>query len=396
MVRLETAMASDTAEVARLAPIVSWAFGGSEARTRAWLTGAGPAHVRLARAEGTLVGGLLEVPMGQFFGGKSVSTLGIAGVAIAPEARGRGAALELLRSALLDAKERGLALSTLYPSTYSLYRKAGYELAGSQCRFTLRLRALMRTRRRLAVESLGALGQQQAEASYRDIARFRSGYLDRGSYLWNRVRHPQQEAARGFGVVSDSGLEGYLYVQAAPPEREPLELRLSDFVCRSAIGFESLLAFLSDHRTTADRAIWHGAPADARLLGMPEIGLESALEHHWMLRLLDVRAALLGRGYPAVDADVVFELEDSFLPDNAGQWRLTLTGGVPELGAKGAGSTGAAPSVRLGVGALAALYTGFLSPWELKLAGRLDADEPALATLGLLFSGPAPGSADYF
>jgi predicted acetyltransferase len=52
--------------------------------------------------------------------------------------------------------------------------------------------------------------------------------------------------------------------------------------------------------------------------------------------------------------------------------------------------------VRLSVGALAALYSGFATPWQLAVAGRLDADDAARAVLADIFAGPAPGLADFF
>jgi len=52
--------------------------------------------------------------------------------------------------------------------------------------------------------------------------------------------------------------------------------------------------------------------------------------------------------------------------------------------------------VRLSVGALAALYTGFATPWQLATAGRLQATEDALALLAHIFAGPAPGLPDFF
>src|SRR5688572_32537597 len=48
----------------------------------------------------------VEIPMGQFYGGRSVSNLGVAGVAVAPEARGGRVALDLVLSSLREDEER--------------------------------------------------------------------------------------------------------------------------------------------------------------------------------------------------------------------------------------------------------------------------------------------------
>ena len=55
---------------------------------------------------------------------------GVAGVAVPPEARSRGAARELMRRCVVELRERGIPLSALYPATQWLYRGAGYEQAG--------------------------------------------------------------------------------------------------------------------------------------------------------------------------------------------------------------------------------------------------------------------------
>src|SRR5437588_2988116 len=52
---------------------------------------------RLVRVDGVFAGGLVDLSMGQWFGGRVVPIGGISAVAIAPEQRGRGAATFLMR-----------------------------------------------------------------------------------------------------------------------------------------------------------------------------------------------------------------------------------------------------------------------------------------------------------
>lgn len=391
MVQIDTRRAGDPEDLETLAPIVGWAFGGGTSRALEWLRTAGAPHVRIARVKGRVQGGLVEIPMGQWFGGQSVPMLGLAGVAIAPEARGQGLALGLLRDTLAAARLQGVALSALYPSTYGLYRKAGFELAGSYCRFTLQLRQLPRVARPAPIEALSDPHQPAIETLYREVARQHNGYLDRSAYIWNRVRRPELEHARAYGVLGSAGLDGYVYLKVTAPRRAPLELALSDFVARTPAALTSLFGFLSDHLTTVERATWTGGPSDARLLGISERVIQSSVEDFWMLRLVDVRAALLARGYSPIHAAVDLHVQDELLPENSGHHLLVLEGGVPRVEVRGS-----APEVRLSVGALAALYTGFATPWQLAVAGRLQGDDAALALLGSIFAGPAPGIADFF
>jgi predicted acetyltransferase len=329
--------------------------------------------------------------MGQWFGGRSVPTLGLAGVAIPPELRGQGLALGLVRAALRSARERGLALSTLYPSTFGLYRKAGYELAGSHCQVTVQLRQLPRLTRAVQIESSNAADHAKIEDLYRKVAQHRPGYLDRGAYIWNRVRQPERQAARVFTAVGPNGLDGYLYARAPGSQRVPFELVLSDFVAQTSEAFQSLLALLADHSTTAERATWHSGPCDARLLGIPERCIQVAVEDYWMLRIVHVQRALLSRAYPEIDLAIDLRIDDEFLPENSGEYPLRVRAGVAQLE-----PGGTQLRAQLSVGALAALYSGFMSPYELQMAGKLATDERGLAVLGALFAGPAPALADFF
>jgi predicted acetyltransferase len=69
------------------------------------------------------------------------------------------------------------------------------------------------------------------------------------------------------------------------------------------------------------------------------------------VRLIDVEAALAARSY-AADTQVVVELTDTVLPENAGRWRL---------GSRGAERTNAAAELALDVSGLGSVYLGGFS-----------------------------------
>ena len=70
--------------------------------------------------------------------------------------------------------------------------------------------------------------------------------------------------------------------------------------------------------TGSDEASWLGWLAEPRRMQF-EVG-----DGIWV-RLIDVEAALAARSYEG-DAQVVVELTDAFLPENAGRWRLGARG----------------------------------------------------------------------
>ena len=63
---------------------------------------------------------------------------GIGAVGVLPENWGRGAGSRLMQRTLRELREGGFCLSTLYPATLTLYRKAGYECAGGLYRIETR------------------------------------------------------------------------------------------------------------------------------------------------------------------------------------------------------------------------------------------------------------------
>jgi predicted acetyltransferase len=376
-------------ELDALASIVSWAFGFPPPDSKAWLERAGVQHARVARRGGRLLGGLLEIPMGQFFGGRSVSNLGIAGVAIAPEARGGGVALELVVSSLRAARRAGTAVSTLYPATLTLYRAAGYELAGSRFRCTLSARKLPRERTSVALAPVVAEDLPEIEALYRKVSSRRPGYLDRGEYVWRRVREARTGDVRGYVVRGEERVEGYVYLgQRGPEDRR--ELVVTDLLAVTPPALRRLFRLVADHQTTLGNVVFHGSLVDPLLFALPETAGEVALSEHWMLRIVHAERALSDRGYPALDASVDFELTDEHLPENAGRFRLEVTRGQARVTPGGNGA------VKLSERGLAALYTGFLPATELARGGLLEADDASLGTLSDLFAGPAPAMADYF
>jgi predicted acetyltransferase len=105
-----------------------------------------------------------------------------------------------------------------------------------------------------------------------------------------------------------------------------------------------------------------------------------------MTRLLDVAKALTARGYPpGSDEELALAVADPLFPDNDRAICLRVANGIAEVG-----STGSA-TVRVDVGTLAAIYTGWLHPWDAARMGRLAGASPMqLAVLGRLFSGPKP------
>ena len=126
-------------ELAAAEDIVAQAFGSAPEDMRSWRqkVEAAEAHLRVLREGGGVAATIVLIPMGQWFNGRRVPMVGIGGVGVAPARRGQGTATRLMQAALRDIRGQGAPLSVLYPSTQPLYRRVGFEQAGS--RFELRV-----------------------------------------------------------------------------------------------------------------------------------------------------------------------------------------------------------------------------------------------------------------
>jgi predicted acetyltransferase len=101
-------------------------------------------------------------------------------------------------------------------------------------------------------------------------------------------------------------------------------------------------------------------------------------------RIVDLGPALAGRQY-AADLDVVLDITDALLPDNAGRWRLRATA----FGAATCERTDEAADLSLDVRALGSAYLGGITLASLSTAGLVaEHTTGALARTSAAFSWP--------
>jgi predicted acetyltransferase len=378
-------------ELEQFAGILSAAFEVSPDRCMPWFDKAGRDNVRLVRDERGVVGGLLLLPMGQYFGGCSVATTGVAGVGVAQSARGHGTATRLMTQAMRELRRRGVPLSTLYPATVPLYRRAGYEIAGGRYGTTVAVRDLPRTTAELPVRALEAGDERRVAKLYRSYAIQRNGWLDRREYIWERTRRAQKGSeARGYLLGADDRPEGYLVLRQHAQGKD-YRLEVTDLAACTPRGARSVLGLMSSHRSLAIEATWYGGCDEPLQNLIAERGLQVRLEDHWMLRIVDLPKALSERGYPrALDTSVVFEVRDDVIRQNQGRWALSVSAG------RGVVKPTKRRGLRLDVRALAQLYSGFQSPAALALIGRIEGGAAMLGRAAALFAGPPPSMPDDF
>ena len=112
------------------------AFGRlTEGARAAWAAKTEP-EVREHRVLGAFDGARLVAmarfhDMQQCWHGRAVPMAGVAGVAVAPEERGRGVGRRLVTTLLETIAGRDYPLAVLFPTTFPIYRSLGWEVAGT-------------------------------------------------------------------------------------------------------------------------------------------------------------------------------------------------------------------------------------------------------------------------
>jgi predicted acetyltransferase len=378
---------------APLIRMLSLAFASPMEGVEQWIATADFNNFRVLRERGMPAACALRVPMGQFFGGRAIPMVGIAGVAVAPEFRGRGLATRVMQETLREVRAEGVPISTLYPATLPLYRRVGYEQAGYWMEYRLPIARIDVQHSSLPVRPMEPEDLGDIKRCYSEVSRGIDGYLDRGEYVWGRILNPRQGPATGFVIdCADSvGVCGYVFIRQERLATMRHDVHVTDICAATPTAGARLLNFLSEFASVGNDAVFYGGPLHPLTPLLGEQKYTMSFKEYWMLRVVDVRRALTTRAYlPNVRADLHLDIGDDLFPENAGRYLVHIREGHAAVERGGTGS------LRLNIRAFASLYSGFASPHSLKLLGHIEGDDISLAAAGAAFAGPPPSMPDMF
>jgi predicted acetyltransferase len=345
--------------------------------------------------DGVVQGGLRAEALGQYFGGRSVPSALVSAVKIAPEARGAGVGRRLMAGVLQGLRERGLAVSVLYPSTPGVYRAVGYETAGSSVRYRVAPGGLPRARG-LAVRGWREADLPAIDACYRRFASGRSGLVHRSPAWWNeRVLDPYLDRPTQRYLVEDGNeVVGYFVTGQAPAHGvvAGADVTALDFVWTTPAAARTLLGFGSTLGPLTEWFVWPGGSRDPLATMLDSRPLVPHQTWPWMLRILDLDRAIEARGYPeSLTGAVELVCVDPILGSNAGARRIEWAHGRATV------EPIARADAYLDIRGFAALFTGWLTPAELADIGFLEgASSSTLELLGAAFRGPDPWMVEVF
>ena len=321
----------------------------------------------------------------QWWGGRRLPQAGVAGVVVSPEYRGRGVGSMLMRGVLRRGVEKGYPLSALYPATTVIYRQLGYEFGGARYKFSFPAADLRR---------LGGKGVRIRRAGPDDAGRFlelasRSNESRRsnGPLIW-----PLDEVEAWLADEDNTAYladDGFVLYNWAGDD----ELSIDELIAGSEETARALWAIVGSGSSIA-RTVHAYLPPTDPIHFMLEHEADKATEvQRWMLRLLDAPAAIAGRGFPAgVDLDADIRIDDPDVPENTGDWHLSIADGAGQL-------TPAQPSgdaLRLGPRGLAGLYAG-TPVAALRVAGLAGGGPTSVDPLvDAAFTGSTSYMLDYF
>ena len=319
------------------------------------------------------------------FGGKWVSAANIAHIAIAPEARGGGLAIPLVDALSCAAASRGAAMVTLFASTRPVYRKCGFEFAGSEIVYEADTFA-MPAKTKLAFSRI-AFGDARLLDAYEAKTLVEAGLLDRTEKHWREILRAPTHALLAYAAGEGVGaLSAYAIVDASDTNC----LTIRDWYAATNTAAAGLLAFFSRFRSVYPRVRWHGGPHDDLVSAMPDKGWRLAHQEEWLARILDPKAALETRGYLVREGSLRFSISEA--DGRRLDLFLEVVDGVAHVRES---SGGAAPSLALSAATFATLFTGYRSASRLWRQGLIETSAEGGRLADLVFSGPAPWLAEH-
>lgn len=333
-------------------------------------------------------------------GARQVAAAGVTAIGILPTHRRQGMLRQLMTRQFADIRARKEPLAMLWASEGSIYQRFGYGLASLNASFEIERE---RSAFRLPTEQAGTVRLVTVDEAlkafpvvYDAVCRVTPGFYERSAERWQANQlsdypHYRQGASRMFLALLERGGDpaGYAMYRVKPEWGDlgsKSVLQVIELMGMDPAAERDMWRFLFDvdliaHIKSGMGPVPHPLMltlADPRRLGL-RVG-----DGLW-LRLLDVPAALAGRGY-AVDGTVVLEVADGSLPDVGGRFRLTARGGEGR-----AEPTADAPDIELDVTDLAAVYLGGFRFSDLARAGRTIESRPgARARADAMFDSAVP------
>jgi predicted acetyltransferase len=329
--------------------------------------------------------------------GAVLPTAHVTRVVVAATHRRRGLLTRLMDAQLRAVRHRGTEpIAALWASEGAIYGRYGYGMASWHVDYeiptvettVLGSTPLGRLRQVAPVEALGEFA-----GVFDRVRRRTSGVSSRPGRWWEYLTADPESRRRGMSALRavlyrvDGETRGYAWWRVksrwstAGPDGE---VAVTEVIAEDTEAYAALWRFLLTIDLTRT-VTYRMATSDEPLMFLVDNAkpLATSLRPGIWLRVVDVAAALSGRRY-AAPVDVVLEVTDARLPDNAGRWHLAGDASSAKCVA-----TDAAPDLTLDIRELGAAYLGGTTLSTLAAAGLVTEHQPgALGSAALAFGWP--------
>ncbi|MGC4174211.1 GNAT family N-acetyltransferase [Demequina sp.] len=329
-------------------------------------------------------------------GGGTVATSGLTWVGVHPGFRRRGLLTQMIDDHFSRALARGEVVSTLYAAETAIYQRFGY---GAGC---------------TSFFYSGGKGPELREVAGADDLRIDlenadvAQHAEAVRHVLARITRPGAHATIGDPLMRDLFLDPELWREGAEKLRIAVvhdadgpaafaiftrklgwsngspdgEFSMWTWAAATGAAERRLLSVVLDLDLLAKVKMRNIAADDPFVLQLKDIRTaQFTVRDNLWVRLLDVPKALAARGYRA-DADVTVEITDKQLPDNAGVWRIAISGGEAHVT-----RTDAPADVQIPIQELGAAYLGGVTIAALERAGLVTGRPDAVAALSSALAG---------
>jgi predicted acetyltransferase len=352
-----------------------------------------------SRAHGAFEGGEIVGSAGAFtfqltVPGGELGAAGVTMVGVLPSHRRRGILRRLMREQLDDIRLRGEPIAILFASEESIYQRFGYGLAANQARIEIEKDRAVFLNDPEPAGRMRIVSREEAlkvfPSIYERVRSQRPGLFVRSQELWESMRlydNPAWRRGAGplfYAVLDVEGkAEGYALYRIKSDWSEGHAagtLEVGEAMGTSPDTTREVWRFLFGV-DLVERIRCTYLPSDwpiYLMLSDPR-RLRFRFSDSLWLRVVDITAALEGRGYDA-DGRVVLGIEDPFCSWNEGHWSVEADGGRATVAL-----TEESADLQMDVNALGAIYLGEFTFADLAHAGRVRGTAEALAKADRMF-----------
>jgi len=346
----------------------------------------------VATGTGELVAVHSSYPLTMCVPGGTAAVAGLTWVSVHPAHRRRGLLRAMIGDHFSRALARGETLSALYASEAPIYQRFGYGCAGWAARMDL---GRAPTLRPVANGPAPTVHVEEANAAtHVEVIRAVQRRLTRPGSI---VGFPDALCAEDFADIPQwrDGFEAMrcAWVEDAEgpaafalfarkltwePHGAAGEVAVRTWSAATPAALHALVSTVANLDLMA-RCVMERVPVDSPLVHLmaDPRALAPRLADNLWVRILDLPGALTQRRY-AHPVDVVIDVADATLPDNAGTWRFTVgqAGGAGATGTARVTRTDAAPDIGVNIQELSAAYLGGVSLTACAQAGLLTEHTP--------------------